>query len=118
LSFIYDSNGLWNKYLTGKFKIIVLNNGGANIFRIIGNDEVTASCQEFFDAPHQVNLKALTEAFGHHHLLCEKEEDLLKSLSALQDVTTQVAVLEIRTKMEDNVEAYKGLFKYLKENTK
>lgn len=116
LSFIYDSNGLWNRYLKGKLKIIVLNNCGANIFRIIGNEEITAGCQEFFDAPHQVNLKALTEAYGHQYLSCERLEDLKSSLSKLQDITTQTAILEIKTRMENNVEAYKGLFKYLKEN--
>lgn len=116
LSFIYDSNGLWNRHLNEKFKIIVLNNGGANIFRIIGNEDVTSECQEFFDAPHQVNLKALTEAYGHQYLLCERQEDLLNSLSKLQNITLKTVVLEIKTNMEDNVDAYKGLFKYLKEN--
>ena len=39
LSFFYDSNGLWNNYVPKNFKIIVINNDGGGIFRILpGND--------------------------------------------------------------------------------
>ncbi|MEC8830253.1 MAG: 2-succinyl-5-enolpyruvyl-6-hydroxy-3-cyclohexene-1-carboxylic-acid synthase, partial [Bacteroidota bacterium] len=35
LSFFYDSNGLWNNYVPNDFKIIVINNDGGGIFRIL-----------------------------------------------------------------------------------
>ena len=35
ISFFYDSNALWNKYLQPNFKIILINNGGGGIFRFI-----------------------------------------------------------------------------------
>src|SRR5690606_8749586 len=35
LSFIYDSNGLWNNYIPKNFRIIILNNSGGGIFRIL-----------------------------------------------------------------------------------
>src|SRR5690606_27679905 len=33
LSFLYDSNGLWNNYIKPNFRIIVINNDGGGIFR-------------------------------------------------------------------------------------
>ena len=35
LSFLYDSNALWNNYIPLNFKIIIINNGGGGIFRIL-----------------------------------------------------------------------------------
>ena len=32
LSFFYDSNALWNKYIGANLRIIVIHNGGGNIF--------------------------------------------------------------------------------------
>jgi len=35
MSFFYDRNGIWNEKIPFNLKIVVLNNGGGNIFRII-----------------------------------------------------------------------------------
>lgn len=113
LSFIYDSNGLWNNYVSADLKIIVMNNGGANIFRIIGNSELTADCQQFFDAPHQVDLAALSHAFGLQYIKCENDITLTDALQQLWDAK-QTTVLEICTPMEVNVQTYKELFKTIK----
>jgi 2-succinyl-5-enolpyruvyl-6-hydroxy-3-cyclohexene-1-carboxylate synthase len=36
---LYDSNALWNNYIPKNFKIIVINNGGGGIFRILPGHE-------------------------------------------------------------------------------
>ena len=35
LSFFYDSNALWNNYIPSSFRIIIINNRGGGIFRIL-----------------------------------------------------------------------------------
>ena len=35
IGFLYDSNALWNNYIPKNFKIILINNGGGGIFRIL-----------------------------------------------------------------------------------
>src|SRR6185312_11839904 len=35
LAFFYDSNALWNKYLCDNFRMIIINNRGGGIFRLI-----------------------------------------------------------------------------------
>lgn len=52
LSFFYDSNALWNKYLKPNFKIVVMNNGGGGIFRFIPGPSETEELEEFFEAKH------------------------------------------------------------------
>ncbi|HJV77965.1 MAG TPA: 2-succinyl-5-enolpyruvyl-6-hydroxy-3-cyclohexene-1-carboxylic-acid synthase, partial [Paludibacter sp.] len=68
LSFIYDSNGLWNNYIDDNFKIIVMNNNGGNIFRFIGNKQLMEKSLDFFTTPHQVKIKSLVEAYGLNYL--------------------------------------------------
>jgi len=113
LSFIYDSNGLWNNYIGDNLKIIVLNNNGGNIFRLIGDKELMASSLDFFTTPHQVKIKSLVEAYGLEYLACDKDEELVASLNKLFE-TEKATVLEIFTDSDLNTENYKGYFKNLK----
>jgi 2-succinyl-5-enolpyruvyl-6-hydroxy-3-cyclohexene-1-carboxylate synthase len=49
LSFFYDSNALWNKYIGSNLRIIVIHNGGGNIFSLIkGPGESPAFAEHFF----------------------------------------------------------------------
>ncbi|MDP4240137.1 MAG: thiamine pyrophosphate-dependent enzyme, partial [Bacteroidota bacterium] len=114
LSFIYDSNGMWNDYLGGNFKVIVLNNHGGNIFKFIGDAELMAANEKFFTTPHQVKIKPLTEAYGVHYLGCAKSEELEEKLTTLFNAD-KATVLEIFTDAELNTENYKGYFKNIKE---
>ncbi len=113
LSFLYDSNGLWNCNFPPNLKILVLNNGGANIFSMIGNNEVTAHAQEFFDASHQVDIANLTSAFGLKHLLCSKIDELQSQIVHFLQFAGP-AVLEVITEKNINVSTYKELFKHIR----
>jgi len=110
LSFIYDSNGLWNNYIGDNFKIIVMNNNGGNIFRFIGDKQLMEKSLDFFTTPHQVKIKPLVEAYGLNYLACDKTEDLEESLKNLFNAD-KATVLEIFTDADLNTENYKGYFK-------
>jgi len=114
LSFIYDSNGLWNNNIGDNFKIIVLNNRGGNIFRFIGDPTLMASCQDFFTTPHTVKIKSLVEAYGLNYLVCEKDEELEVSLVNLFNAE-RATVLEIFTDADLNTKNYKGYFRNIKD---
>jgi len=113
LSFIYDSNGLWNNYIGSNLKIIVMNNNGGNIFRFIGDKELMANSLDFFTTPHQVKIKSLVEAYGLEYLTCDKDEELILSLNAFFE-SEKATVLEIFTNSDLNTENYKGYFRNLK----
>jgi len=114
LSFIYDSNGLWNKYLKGNFKIIVINNGGGNIFRLIETGQCENSAREFFETPHSVNIKHLAEAFGANHALCQSQEELASGLEWLFASAEHPCILEIVTNLEVNTAVFKDYYKQIR----
>jgi len=113
LSFIYDSNGMWNNYLGGNFKVVVMNNNGGNIFRFIGDPQLMKSCETFFTTPHHVNIKSLVEAYGLKYIACHTDAEQVEALTELF-ASDQAAVLEIFTDADLNTANYKGYFKNIK----
>ncbi len=113
VSFVYDSNGLWNKHLKGNFKIIVINNGGGNIFRLIDTGKDENPAREFFETPHSVNIKHLAEAFGANHYLCQSQEELAASLNWLFAPANRPSILEIVTDFDVNTTVFKDYYKQI-----
>lgn len=113
LSFIYDSNGMWNNYLGGNFKVVVMNNNGGNIFKFIGDSQLMSRCEKFFTTPHHVNIKSLVEAYGLKYIGCTNGDELIDSLKDLF-ASNEATVLEIFTDAELNTANYKGYFKNIK----
>ena len=114
LSFIYDSNALWNNYIGNNLKIIVMNNNGGNIFRFIGDKELMEKSLDFFTTPHQVKIKSLVEAYGLDYIACDKTENLENSIENLLK-SDKATVLEVFTDSNLNTENYKGYFKNIKK---
>jgi len=114
LSFIYDSNGLWNNYVNQNLKVIVMNNNGGNIFRFIGDKELMEKSLDFFTTPHHVKIKPLVEAYGLNYMVCNETENLKTSIENLLK-SDKATVLEVFTDSDLNTENYKGYFKSIKK---
>ena len=114
LSFIYDSNALWNNYIGNNLKIIVMNNNGGNIFRFIGDKELMEKSLDFFTTPHHVKIKPLVEAYGLDYMVCNKTENISQCVEDLLN-SDKATVLEVFTDSDLNTENYKGYFKNIKK---
>lgn len=113
LSFIYDSNALWNNYIGANLKVVVMNNNGGNIFRFIGDKELMKNSLDFFTTPHHVKLKPLVEAYGLDYLSCTETADLAGKIEQLLN-SNKATVLEVFTDSDLNTANYKGYFKSIK----
>lgn len=83
LSFFYDSNALWNQHFPQKLRIIVLNNGGGNIFRLIGGPRQSPALNEHFVAQHNLKAEGLAKAFEFNYLKAENQDELSNALNAI-----------------------------------
>lgn len=117
LSFIYDSNALWNNYVEDNLKIIVMNNNGGNIFRFIGDKELMKNSLDFFTTPHQVSIKSLAEAYGLNYIACNSSEELTSGIKTVLN-SPKATVLEVFTDADLNTENYKGYFQKIKSTIK
>lgn len=115
LSFFYDSNALWNNDFPNNLRIIVLNNGGGNIFGLIPGPNKTQAFQKHFIAAHQFKIKGIVEAFGVAYLSATDEKSLKESLDQVYNNKRRKAcVLEIFTNQEQNTTVYQQLFNTIK----
>ncbi len=117
LSFFYDSNGLWNKYLKPNFKIVVMNNGGGGIFRFIPGPAETPELEEFFEAKHQYSAEHLAKAYGLKYLSCKDEEDLQSVYGEFIEKNEQAVILEVFTPGESNGKILRNYFKNLQSDS-
>ncbi len=114
LAFFYDSNALWNKYLGDNLKIIVINNGGGGIFRLIDSKD-SPLLEKYFEAKHSMKAEGIVKANNIPYYSAKNEIELKQGLNNLyKDHKGKPAVLEVFTPNEVNAEVFSGYFKSLK----
>jgi 2-succinyl-5-enolpyruvyl-6-hydroxy-3-cyclohexene-1-carboxylate synthase len=115
LSFFYDSNALWNQYIPNDFKIIVINNSGGGIFRILPNkDKNTDNFDEFFETTHHLEASKLCEMYNFKYLKATNEEECALAKNELYASSSQPTLLEIFTPRKINDEVLLDYFKFIK----
>lgn len=115
LSFFYDSNALWIQHFPGNLRIIVLNNGGGNIFRLIGGPLQSPALSEHFVAQHKLKAKGLATAFGINYLKAENREELSAALRTIFDPgSSGPVILEILTDGKISAEVFQECYKQFK----
>jgi 2-succinyl-5-enolpyruvyl-6-hydroxy-3-cyclohexene-1-carboxylate synthase len=105
IGFLYDSNALWNNYIPANFKIILLNNGGGGIFRILPGHEETPTFNTFFETSHQLNASHLAKMYGLAYFKAQDENSLANQYAAFLSENEKPSILEIFTpeKLNDQV---------------
>ncbi len=114
LSFIYDSNGLWNKNLPPNLKIIVINNQGGNIFELIDGPAGNNPIMPYLKAHHPVDLEMISKAYGLEYSLCINPGELTNSLNWLKN-TGRVSILEVKTPGDINPLIFRNFVNKLRE---
>jgi 2-succinyl-5-enolpyruvyl-6-hydroxy-3-cyclohexene-1-carboxylate synthase len=64
LSFLYDSNAFWCNPKPLNLQVIVLNNGGGNIFNLIDGPKRMPEIAQFIQTPHLLSCKNLAKQHG------------------------------------------------------
>ena len=80
ISFIYDSNALWISEFPKNLRIIVINNQGGGIFKIIPGPSTSIQGKKYFEATHSQKALPIASAFG---LICksiDNRSDLINGL--------------------------------------
>lgn len=97
LSFFYDSNALWNNYIRSNFRIIVINNEGGGIFRILPGQEDTENFETYFETVHHLDASQLCTMYQVEYQMAENEKDLGAALITFFDKSDKPKLLEIKT---------------------
>ncbi len=111
LSFMYDSNGLWNSYLKKDFKIIIMNNGGGGIFRFLPGPSDSPELEQFFEVKQSYTAEHQAKTFGLGYFKATKLDELQEVYTSFIEDYSQPAILEIFTPGEVNGKILRNYFK-------
>jgi len=105
LSFYYDANGLWNNYLKPTTRIIVLNNQGGGIFRILPGEKDTPAYDTYFETVQNRSTKHICKAHGVGYRSAASTLSLKWQLMRFFRPSNRPQLLEIKTprKLNDKV---------------
>ena len=115
LSFMYDINAFWNNYLPSNFRVIVINNSGGGIFRIIPGPSTTPALENFFEVGNSADIASISKAhnlnYYHANSALEIEENLEQFYQEQEN--KRPSILEIFTPKEVNATVLKQYFEKL-----
>jgi len=114
LSFLYDSNALWNQYIPSNFKIIVINNSGGGIFRILPGAKEQTHFNSYFETQHHHTAKHLCEMYAISYVTVSKEDELESKLEEFLKDAQRPMLLEIHTPNHVNDTILRGYFDSLR----
>jgi len=114
LSFFYDSNALWNNYIPNNFRIIIINNKGGGIFRILPGDKNSENFDTFFETKHQLSAKHLSKMYGFDYNTASNEAELEIELQSFYKENKTPKILEVFTPRTLNDSVLLNYFKAIK----
>jgi len=115
ISFFYDSNAFWNNHVPANFKVIVINNGEGNIFKILPHPSKHEKSLPFFTTPNKTSIKKFCDLYNLNFYKVVSQAELAETFNKFTDNNTGPSVLEINTSQEDNDTILKEYFTYLKQ---
>jgi 2-succinyl-5-enolpyruvyl-6-hydroxy-3-cyclohexene-1-carboxylate synthase len=113
ISFLYDSNGLWNNYIPKNFKIILINNGGGGIFRILPGHDETPVFNTFFETSHCLTAEKLASMYNFDYAIASDELSLEAGIEQLYANNNKPFILEVFTPTRENDKVLLQFFKEL-----
>jgi 2-succinyl-5-enolpyruvyl-6-hydroxy-3-cyclohexene-1-carboxylate synthase len=109
VAFFYDVNALWNDYLSPKFKIILLNNSGGGIFKLIDGPSNFPEHNPYQTTPHTRTARHVATDFGLRYFCAGNMMVLDQILGKFLDEKEQACLLEITTDINETLHFFKSL---------
>lgn len=106
MAFFYDRNSFWHKYDLSRLRIILLNNHGGGIFRMIKGPKEQADYEKLFetDQPLTANNTAKDHNFEYH--TCSDLTGLNIALDNFYDHSDQPKLIEVFSESKQNTEIF------------
>ncbi|EGV44896.1 2-succinyl-5-enolpyruvyl-6-hydroxy-3-cyclohexene-1-carboxylate synthase [Bizionia argentinensis JUB59] len=114
LSFFYDSNALWNNYIPANFRIVIINNQGGGIFRILPGNTDSENFENFFETKHDLTAKHLASMYGFQYVTASNAIQVKNKLKDFYSESEKPKILEIFTPRTVNDEVLLNYFKFVK----
>lgn len=117
LSFFYDVNALWNQYIPANLRIIIINNSGGGIFRIIPGPSTSDELDEYFEVTQQRTAEPFAKMYNLNYQKADSTKSLEKVISNFYNQSSRkknrAAILEVFTPRKTNDKVLAEYFQYV-----
>lgn len=106
MAFFYDRNALWHNYPLPNLRIIIFNNHGGGIFRLIEGPAAQPELEEYFETNQRLSAKNTASDFGMDYYLCKSDKELALALKDFFRPSETGKILEIETNKTINQKVF------------
>jgi len=117
LSFFYDMNALWNRHIRPNVRILLLNNGGGEIFQSLPGLSLSTQAHNLVTASHRTTARGWAEERGFAYQPVRNAHELDR---AWADFTAPESdcprLLEVFTDREEDIRQLKAYYHSLRRD--
>lgn len=112
LSFLHDTNAMLqlSRYSGPKLRILILNNSGGTIFRMLPVSSHKQQYKTYFETPQQVDIQKLCSAYGVKSIRIENPASAEDELNNAKNMDDAVMILEAVTDTECSMQERRALW--------
>ena len=108
VSFLYDRNAFWHNHLPDNLKIVILNNHGGGIFRMIDGPAKQPELERFFETVHDRDARLVAEEFGFEYFSADNTEGLHQNIQKFANCRGR-CIFEVFSNKADNTAILKEI---------
>ncbi len=115
LAFLYDRNAFFHNYQCSNLRVIVVNNLGGGIFRLIDGPNDLPELEEYFETRHNRTAEYICQENHIEYSQVKNFEELTNGLQGFFDDSKNTKLLEIFTDPKTNGKVFKALKQHIHE---
>ncbi len=115
MAFLYDKNAFWHNYQMPNLRIIVVNNAGGGIFRLIDGPSTLPELDDWFETKQKYTAESTAKEFGMIYNNCINFDELTTCLAQFFAPSEKAKLLEIHTNRFANQEVFNSFKTYMND---
>ncbi|MCK5103478.1 MAG: 2-succinyl-5-enolpyruvyl-6-hydroxy-3-cyclohexene-1-carboxylic-acid synthase, partial [Cyclobacteriaceae bacterium] len=106
MAFFYDRNALWHSHIPSNLRVVILNNHGGGIFRLLNGPKQLDELEEYFETRQNLNAANTARDFGMKYFMVKTMDALPEILGQFFKEKTGPSILEIETDPKINRQVF------------
>lgn len=116
LAFFYDRNSFWHNYTLPNLRVVLLNNHGGIIFKMIDGPGSLPETDEYFVTRQNLTARKLCEEFDFDYLKLDNKRKLKNTLNDFFTFDGRTKILELESSIDLNKRIFDSLKQQLKKS--
>jgi 2-succinyl-5-enolpyruvyl-6-hydroxy-3-cyclohexene-1-carboxylate synthase len=116
MAFFYDRNAFWHNYTLPNLRIVLLNNHGGVIFKMIDGPADLPETDEFFVTRQKLNAQKAAEEFGFEYIKLDHRRKVKNLVKDFFDESNVPKILELETTQELSKAIFEKFKTHIRKN--